>query len=250
MDKSEKEIIYSWFNPASISASMANEINSPLQFLESNNHFLEGTALELSTIFKLYEKLESYTIAGKNTDTIIKELAEIRKNEDFDFILEQIPVAISQSQDGVKQISKVIKTVKEVSTDDLERATHCSIQSVIDYAVHNSRVSWINSFDIFTEYLGDIDSITNRTKVLALSISKIIETIPEYCGIDSHKKTAVNISVKEIEDRINITIKIQSNLFEKSAIIKPIQIIKSFCAGNTTLDDGNKITINIPINIL
>ena len=103
-----------------LAAGVAHEINNPIGFISSNLNTLEGYENDIRTLLTQYRQLASSLkqegIGGKQQTEILKRLENIEALEremDVDFVLNDIPSLIMESQEGANRIRKIIIDMKD-----------------------------------------------------------------------------------------------------------------------------------------
>jgi two-component system, NtrC family, sensor kinase len=114
-----------------LAAGIAHEINTPTQFISANIRFLQDS---VEGLMRLVERL----VALGTTDTISAgEIAELLKDVDAEFLLDQLPKSVAQSLEGLERISNIVSALKEFSKPSITRSPYdinCAIENTITVA--------------------------------------------------------------------------------------------------------------------
>ncbi|MCK5194184.1 MAG: hypothetical protein KAQ71_10265, partial [Desulfobulbaceae bacterium] len=95
-----------------LAAGIAHEINTPTQYIGSNIEFLQAAYEDISELVgKLTTLLEA---AKKNTISpeLISEVEATLEEVDWQYLTEEIPETISQSKDGIKRVTSIVRAMK------------------------------------------------------------------------------------------------------------------------------------------
>ncbi len=96
-----------------LAAGVAHEINNPVGFISSNL----GSLKEYINIFEeLLVKYNSYCKVPN--DGLLKEINDLRKEEDVDFILDDVKSLLKESQEGTERVKKIVKNLKSFARPD------------------------------------------------------------------------------------------------------------------------------------
>lgn len=103
-------------------AGIAHEINNPTGFVSSNLKTLSDYQGGLLKTIALYRRLVARVSQpgddDKNAESLAAltdQIARIERDEDIDFILEDMPPLISESREGTQRIKKIVNDLKEFS---------------------------------------------------------------------------------------------------------------------------------------
>ncbi len=93
-----------------LAAGVAHEINNPIGFVNSN----------LGTLRRYVEDLLALTLAyaAREAQPLDAELAALKRAADLDFIAEDLPVLLDESEDGLSRVRKIVQDLKDFSRVD------------------------------------------------------------------------------------------------------------------------------------
>lgn len=220
-----------------LSAGIAHEINTPTQYVSDNAVFLK-TAFDscvqiISSVKTLLDKDAS--------DISKKELDEIRSafiEHDMDFVLSEIPPAISQSIEGLERIKNIVGAMKSFSHSDQGEMSAVDLVEAIDSTITVSRSEWRYLANLSTDYATDIPKIMCHrdefNQVILNLIVNAAHAIEQKYGKDSEQLGNIKITVKKISDNIQVAISddgIGMNQLTKTRIFDPFFTTKSVGKG-------------------
>lgn len=125
-----------------LAAGIAHEINTPIQYVGSNTQFLEEA---FGNIRELVDKFNVLLGAVKNEKTSaehIEEVEEFLEEVDWEYLGEEIPQAISQSQDGLKRVASIVQAMKEFSHPGSKEKESADLNRIIETTVTVARSEW------------------------------------------------------------------------------------------------------------
>jgi two-component system NtrC family sensor kinase len=97
-----------------LSAGLAHEINSPIQFVGDNARFLEEAYEELIRVVGVYRGL----LDTSNPIGWMERQERVREAEasiDFDYLQKEIPSAVEQTLEGIERVSTIVRAMKTFS---------------------------------------------------------------------------------------------------------------------------------------
>ncbi len=147
-----------------LSAGVAHEINTPVQFVSDNTAFLDDS---MGTLLGVIERLSELAAAHDPEGTAL-----IRKEADLEFLLEDIPDAVSQSREGLGQIAQIVQAMKAFAHPGGEiRPT--SLNGLVTSTVDVSRNEWKYSATVelnLDEKLPDLSCDEGQIKQVILNM--------------------------------------------------------------------------------
>jgi signal transduction histidine kinase len=160
-------------------AGIAHEINTPIQFIGDNLHFLEEAWSAISVLFK--------RLAHKMSPEDKEAVQGKAGTENIDFFFTEVPEAIRQSLEGVDRVSGLVSAMRDFSRLDERRMA---------------------SADLNRAVRSTLTLLRNELKYTADVQTELDTSLPEvYCSIDEISRVLLNLlinaghSVKEKIDK-------------------------------------------------
>lgn len=101
-----------------LAAGIAHEINNPLGFINSNFRVLSDYIKVYKTILNLYSDLKNEIISNNYQSNIIKKIIQVEKENDIDYINEDIDALLNDSNEGLERVGKIIEGLRLFSRVD------------------------------------------------------------------------------------------------------------------------------------
>lgn len=184
-----------------LATGMAHEINTPLQYIGGNLEFMQHAFDELTRCLASAMNLLEESGIDENP------LAERKKK--IDFVMSRLPNAITQSKEGVENVSRIVRAMRRfshISEDRVEADLNDALESTLTV----SRGEW--------KYVADIELETdpNLPKLVCLPgdlnqvflnlIVNSAHALEQQLG--SNPKTKGVITIRTAHDEQNIYIEI------------------------------------------
>lgn len=122
-----------------LAAGIAHEINTPIQYIGTNLSFLEEAFADVTTLIEQYHNLMEAVKQRKNTDHLVAEMEACQEDIDLDYLIQDFPQAIHQTNDGVKRVSKLVGAMKDFSHPGSKDKEPTNINKIIETTVQIAR---------------------------------------------------------------------------------------------------------------
>ncbi len=135
-----------------LAAGVAHEINTPIQFIGDNTRFVADAVNDLCEVVNEYQTLFSDVKENLTIENIARKNEELLNNINFDFLQEEIPQALRQTQEGIDQVSRIVRAMRDFSHVGGESTQKENINSAIETTITISRNVWKYVADIQREF--------------------------------------------------------------------------------------------------
>ncbi|MBF0252755.1 MAG: PAS domain-containing protein [Candidatus Omnitrophica bacterium] len=159
-----------------LAAGIAHEINNPLGFITSNISTLEQYIGGFSEILRVYETLKN---AIKKEDIekskkIEKEIQELEKRLDIEFIIGDIDSLLRETTEGLERIRKIVIDLKTFSRENGEDKNLADINGILKSVLNIVKNELKYKAEVEQDY-GDIPQVNcNSQKVGQVFINLLI----------------------------------------------------------------------------
>lgn len=134
-----------------LAAGIAHEINTPMQYLGDNIHFLDDAFGELICLYEQFVQLFQVNKSGQSDDQLLAGLEKSLQQADLPYLFEEIPKTIRQSLDGVDRVGAIIRAMREFSHPGSEVKIAVDINHALENTLIVSRNAWKYVADVETE---------------------------------------------------------------------------------------------------
>jgi PAS domain S-box-containing protein len=210
-----------------LAAGIAHEINTPTQFIGDNLHFLQESFKDINKLLQRLVEVDQITSNTTNTEMELQKLVEIKNEIDVEYLLEEIPAALSQSIEGVERVSNIVKAMKEFSHPGTEEKTSTDINKALENTILVSRNEWKYSSDVKTDFDPTIPHVLcfqgELNQVFLNMIINGVHAINDSKDKNENQKGIITIKTKKLKDFVEISIgdngtgipeEIQSKIFD------------------------------------
>jgi len=211
-----------------LAAGIAHEINTPIQFIGDNIHFIKGA---FQDILSLSDILNAVKTDDLLSPAVVKDLlSRIREKEkeiDLDFLRQEMPQAIEQSLDGLQRVSRIVQAMREFSHPGGEGMSDMDINKAIESTITLTKNEWKYSAELTTTLAPDLPVVqgypADFNQVILNLIVNAAQSLQEKVKKDGAEKESIEIFTRRDGNEVEICIRdtgpgippeIQSRIFD------------------------------------
>lgn len=191
-----------------LAAGIAHEINTPTQFIGDNLRFLSDAFTELQP---LWDACMSEHVACDASTRIPLECAvEGADFADIRYLVNEVPMAISQSLEGVERVAKIVRSMKEFSHPGNEEKQAIDLNRAIESTLTVCRNEWKYVADVVTDFDPELPAVTclpgECNQVLLNLIINASHAIADVPGDNASQKGTITVSTRKLNDSVEIRV--------------------------------------------
>lgn len=186
-----------------MAAGIAHELNTPLQFVESNLSFLRETG---QTVNALVEKLVTL---GKEEGIAEERLTGILAEADFSFLREEFETSIDETADGVQRAAHIVRGIKQFSRPAGFDRTEVDLNALIERCVSLTRNEWKYCAEVETNLAPALPELLLVENDIAQALINILVNASHAVADIATEDNKGRITVTTSDDRGRARIEIQ-----------------------------------------
>lgn len=213
-----------------LSAGIAHEINTPMQFVGDNVSFLKKSAADLARVLSAVRQALKDDASGRS----FEQLALCCQTVNLQYLEKQLPRAIDQCLDGIQRVKAIVCAMKEFSHPGGIGKSLVDVNKAIETTITVARNEWKYVAEVETQF-ADLPPVhchgvhLNQVilNLLVNAVDAIRDTIPEGSGA----KGKITITTNRQSDWVQISIRdtgtgipdqVQPRIFDYFFTTKPV----------------------------
>ncbi len=210
-----------------LTAGVAHEINTPIQFIGNNNHFLAEGFEAFNLCIEHLKSIPADFTQSEKTLGELPQFAESLKRFDIGYFQQEMSVALNQSAAGINRVSDLVNLLKTYAHSGGDAHSEANLNDVIHYATNITRYEWKSDIDVEVSLQENLPLVQCNSgqisQVMLNLITNAIDAIHERDSNQSDSRGAIKIrtyaqgpfATIEVEDNgTGISAEIMPRLFE------------------------------------
>jgi PAS domain S-box-containing protein len=133
-----------------LASGIAHEINTPIQFVGDNVRFLDSAFADLTRLHAAYGELIATAQAAQAPGEAVRKVQAAADDIDIDFVLQEVPLAISQTLDGINQVADIVRAMKAFGHPGTDKKSRANLNEAIGHTlmVANNEIKLVADVEI------------------------------------------------------------------------------------------------------
>lgn len=133
-----------------LAAGVAHEINTPIQYIGDNLHYLQDAYADLRAVMDAALAVADLPAVRAAAQAQTGRVDAAREAADLEFLTEEVPKSLEQSLEGVERVASIVRAMKKFSHPGGEEKTAVDINKAVENTILVARNEW--------KYVADVDT--------------------------------------------------------------------------------------------
>lgn len=193
-----------------LAAGIAHEINTPIQYIGNNVTFLKRSFESLDFLLKEIAQLASTTESAESRSEAIDRMIESIDIEEIEYLIEEIPFAITQTQEGVQHVSQIVRSMKDFSYPNSEEQQAVDINGALQTTLLVSRGEWKSVATPETDFQEDLPMVLASegecSQVFLNLVINAIHAISDRFVDATVMQGVIRLTTRQVGDEVEVRV--------------------------------------------
>jgi PAS domain S-box-containing protein len=194
-----------------LAAGIAHEINTPMQYVGDNTRFLKESFEVLGKVMQDHLDLIAAVRQKAVTPELLARNEELLAVSDVNYLCEQIPLALTETLEGIGRVSKIVRAMKEFSHPGGGERTLADLNKAIESTVTVARNEWKYVADLQLELAQDLPPVPcflgEFNQCILNLIVNAAHTIADVVKNRSGTKGVITVQTRRDGDQVEVRVK-------------------------------------------
>lgn len=190
-----------------LASGVAHEINTPMQYIGDNIRFIESSWGALSPALQVLVDLPNRLRACEDPMDLAALVESLIDQADLTFSQREIPSAVSQSLEGVKRVTRIIRAMRDFSHPCDNHKCDVDLNRAIEATITVARNEWKYVADVETHFDAELPLVfclpAEIQQVILNLIVNAADAIKDVVG-KSEERGLIAISTARNDDAVEI----------------------------------------------
>nr|WP_295078138.1 ATP-binding protein [uncultured Roseateles sp.] len=180
-----------------LAAGVAHEINNPVGFVSSNLGTMRRYMESMLQLIGLFECVGVEHLPA----AVNAQISQLRKASDFDFIHEDLPLLLQESEEGLNRVKKIVQDLKDFSRVDQSDWQDADINKGLDSTLNVV----MNEIKYKAEIKKDYGSLP-AVRCLAAQLNQVFMNLIVNAGHAIEQRGEIQLSTRCVDDWVCIKV--------------------------------------------
>ena len=193
-----------------LAAGISHEINTPTQYIGDNITFLRDAFETIGTPLRQLVDLAIETKEPADPAKALDQIIKMIDVEDVKYLVDEIPLAIEQSREGIQRVAQIVRSMKEFSYPELGEKQKMNVNRALQNTLVVSRGEWkyvATTETDFQENLPLVPAFESECNQVFLNlVVNAAQAIREKYPDETEIRGLIEIQTRQVDNDVEIRI--------------------------------------------
>ncbi len=190
-----------------LAAGIAHEINTPVQYVGDNLNYIGKSLSKLDAVMTAGRDVAAAAAAFPQLKSLTARYEAAVQNARLAVLLKEVPLAISESREGVAQITRIVSSMKEFSHPGTTTKTMTDVNRAIESTVTVCRHVWKPVAAVEMDFAAALPRVPCfASEMNQVYLNLIVNAVHAIEATDKPLPGKINISTRHDGDFIAIEV--------------------------------------------
>lgn len=193
-----------------LASGIAHEINTPMQYLSDNIHFLEEACNAYWAAWTGARALLCDAALAECGNKNAERLSALESEHDLVFLHDNVPSAFNLAREAVMRVSQIVRAMKAFSHPGTTRKTTCDLNSEVQTTITISANSWKYVADLETQLDPSLPLVScvpgEVNQVILNLIVNAAQALGEHAAARGGGKGKIIVSTRATDEFVEVRV--------------------------------------------
>ncbi len=188
-----------------LAAGVAHEINTPIQFISDNTHFIAESLTLVGEVYAAAIRVIEEARSSHVAERAIAAFDQIHDANSIEELLEDLPDAAIESLEGTSRVAEIVGALKAFAHPGSESDEGVDLNDVVQSTIIVSRNEWKYVAKVHTQLASDLPLVVgNRGRLQQVLLILIVNAAQAIASMDSEKKGSITVGTRILDGDVEI----------------------------------------------
>lgn len=195
-----------------LAAGIAHELNTPMQYIGDNTRFIQDSLMNILMVVETVRASAEQVRDGASCEAAVCAVEKSLKDADLEYLIEQIPLAVTQTLDGINHVTKIVIAMKEFANSGSgDELVSVDLVSLLETVVTVTCSEWKYVSDLKTDFSKHLPPFFCYPGSLSQALGNLIVNAANAVAeaqrrVDDERKGSISVSAAKVGDMAEIRI--------------------------------------------
>lgn len=191
-----------------LAGGLAHEINTPAQYVTDNVIFAQESFARFLELIGAYRTIVRAIESGRDASALVAEAHASLPASELEFLLDEVPRALSQSREGLARIADVVGAMRDFCDPGSGEKAPVDVNRAVLETVESVKSDWAAVADIETELDPHLPALPCLPDAIGKIVGPLVTNAAQAIGSDKRRARRGRISIRTrvVEESVEIRV--------------------------------------------